>query len=381
MGDAPDFAAAGLLGGLDDASRREARAQLVTELHEQGVGLDELRRAVEEERLPLLAVERQLGRGQHTLAELARRTGADPDWIVRQRRAIGLPTPGPEDRVFSEEDVEAVGFGGALRDAGVPEEAALELTRVMGQSMARVAEAVLAMFGESFLREGDTELDLSRRLRAMAEALQPNLGPALAWMANLHVRERVQEEYIAQAELQTGRPLANARDVAVGFVDMVGFTRLGSSLPVDELSSVAQRLATLADEVAEPPVQLVKTIGDAAMLVSTDPAALLAAVFELVERAPQAGEDLPELRAGLAAGPAVRRAGDWFGHTVNLASRVTGHARAGSVLATEELHDQLEDGYQWSFIGERRLKGIKRPVKLFRARPAGEAGDADAERP
>ena len=50
-------------------------------------------------------------------------------------------------------------------------------------------------------------------------------------------------------------------------------------------------------------------------------------------------EELPSLRAGIAFGPALLRAGDYYGNSVNLASRVTGVARPGSVLCTREVRD------------------------------------------
>ena len=84
------------------------------------------------------------------------------------------------------------------------------------------------------------------------------------------------------------------------------------------------------------------------------------------------------LRAGVAWGRALPRAGDWYGRPVNLASRVTGIARPGSLLADGGIHDRLEDEYDWSFAGERRLKGIDGKVKLYRCRrPAGETGADD----
>ena len=100
-------------------------------------------------------------------------------------------------------------------------------------------------------------------------------------------------------------------------------------MPPEELESLANRLSALARDVAAPPVHFIKTIGDAVMFVSTDAAALLRAALELLAAAEK--EDLPQLRVGLAAGSAVRRAGDWFGSPVNLASRVTAVARPGSV--------------------------------------------------
>jgi adenylate cyclase len=137
---------------------------------------------------------------------------------------------------------------------------------------------------------------------------------------------------------------------------------------VDELGAVAERLAALASDVAKPPVRLVKTIGDAVMLVSPDVDRLVETALELVEAADREGEDFPQLRAGVAAGPAINRGGDWYGHTVNLASRLTGVARPGSVLVDDSVRERLDGRYRWSFAGQRKLKGIDEPVKLFRAR-------------
>ena len=116
-------------------------------------------------------------------------------------------------------------------------------------------------------------------------------------------------------------------------------------------------------------MRLVKVIGDAVMLVSPEPGPMVAATLELVERA-EAQEELPQLRAGVAYGPAVNRWGDWFGSTVNLASRLTARARPGSVLTTEAVRDAAKDGYSWSSAGPKRLKGIAEPVTTYRVRRA-----------
>jgi len=117
-----------------------------------------------------------------------------------------------------------------------------------------------------------------------------------------------------------------------------------------------------------PAVRLIKTIGDAAMLQATDTAALVAATLELVERADGMGEDFPQLRAGVARGEALERGGDWYGRPVNLASRITAIARPGSVLVDQHARDSAGDGYEWSFAGKRRIKGVTGEVALHRVR-------------
>jgi adenylate cyclase len=164
--------------------------------------------------------------------------------------------------------------------------------------------------------------------------------------------------------------------VAIGFADVVGFTRLGERLPPDELAALARRLSDLTVEVTSPEVNLVKTIGDAAMLVSRDPDELIGATLELVNAAEEQEEDFPPLHAGLAYGEALNRGGDWYGRPVNLASRITDFARAGSVVADKKLHEAANGDYQWSNAGRRKFKGVKGEVSVFRVRPPGEDEDS-----
>ena len=80
-----------------------------------------------------------------------------------------------------------------------------------------------------------------------------------------------------------------------------------------------------------------------------------------------ADEGLPRLRAGVAAGEAVSRAGDWFGRPVNVASRITAVARPGTVLAAESARDSTGSVlFDWTPVGTRHLKGVRGEAKLFR---------------
>ena len=371
-----DFEREGLLKGTRGKAR-EARRELLTELAEDGVPLEDLRKAVEEDRLALLPVERVLeGEGPRFVAsEVAKEAGVDEDLLRRNRLALGLPDPGSDEAVFSEDDVDAAKRIGALREAGLPDDGILEVSRVIGLALGQVAAASRALFAESTLAEGGTEAEISRRLAEGARRLGPMMGPVLEYVLNRHLREQVRSDVIGRAEISSGR-LPGAQDVTACFADMVGFTKLGEELPPEELGTLTGRLGELASDVADPPVRLVKMIGDAAMLVSPDDNALLDAALNLVERSEDEGEGFPPLRAGLARGPALARAGDWYGRPVNLASRITGIAYPGSVLASEEVRDAAADGYRWSFAGERRLKGIDGRVRLFRAR-RGEGGDPE----
>jgi adenylate cyclase len=364
----PDFAAEGLLEGLEEVERK-ARLELLEQLHRAGVPLEELRQAVAEERLALVPVELVLGsEGKYTAAEVAERAGLDPEYLRRQRLALGLPVPGEDAAVFTEEDVEAARRAARFIEAGMDVEGSIETARVFGEAMSRVAAAVRTLVGRSLVRPGDTERDLGLRYAEATRATAPLLGPMLEYVLQQHVREQLRTDVITRSEMASGELLPGSRGVTVCFADLVGFTRLGAEIPADELGSVAGRLAELATETLETPVRLVKTIGDAAMLVSPEPQPLLDAALGLVAAVDEEGDDFPLLRAGMAGGSAIARGGDFYGHPVNLASRVTGIARPSSVLVTEDVREAARDGYRWSFAGDHRLKGIDGRVKLFRAR-------------
>jgi adenylate cyclase len=371
---AMDFEAAGLLEGLSD-EEREGRLRLLEQLSEEGVSVEELAAAVKEHRLALVPVDRVLG-GRHSAREIERETDVPAALLLRIRRLTGLPEATDDDAVFADEDIAMAQSTKLFLDAGIGEEALSQITRVLGESMSRLAATITALFADAFLQPGDTEADVGLRFAALAEQLTPALTPVLTAAFKAHLRESVSRGMLGQAELATGR-VADEQDVAVCFADVVGFTRLGGEVDVHELGTVAGRLGELANEVARSPVRLVKTIGDAAMLVSQEPAALIDAALSLVEAMEEA--ELPALRAGIALGPAQIRAGDYFGHSVNLASRVTGAARPGSVLCTEEVRDAAEGQFAFSAAGRHRLKGVSGQVPLYRARRVEGADDDDAD--
>jgi adenylate cyclase len=369
-----DFEAEGLLDGLEGEDR-EARLRLLEQLSEVGVSDEELRKAVSEERLALLPVERALG-GERNLSvrDVASRAGVSVDFVTRHRRALGLPLAREDENCFTSEDVDAIEDVKQFVEAGLEEDGVEDVTRVIGESMSRVARSVAQLTAESLLRPGVTEHDLGVGFAEAARGLAPMLGRQLEYVFKLQLLEIVRSEMVSRAELVSGQ-LPGSETIAVSFADLVGFTKLGEQLPPEEIGRVAGRLGKLAAEVAEPPVRLVKTIGDAAMLVSPDPEALVSKTLALVKAADDEGEDFPQLRGGVARGEAIGRGGDWYGRPVNVASRLTGVARPGSVLVTEGVHDEAEDAFRWTFVGKKRLKGVKDPLPLFRARVLDGDGD------
>jgi adenylate cyclase len=141
----------------------------------------------------------------------------------------------------------------------------------------------------------------------------------------------------------------------------------------------------------------VKLIGDAAMFASADTTALLESLHELLERMAEnenenedeadAGEEdedgenedegMPLIRAGCAYGPAFTRGGDYYGRTVNLASRITDAALPGSVLVSTEVREHAdEDAFRFSRARRKHLKGVSGRVELYRCRRRDD-GDGD----
>lgn len=341
-----------LLDGLTGAARAE-RAELIEWLFDRGFTTSEMREGIAP---MLLASRRHVGDdGVFVSArETSEKFGIDLNLLQRVQRAMGLSREDdPDAAVHLRADAETAARAQRFIEFGLDPDEVVQVVRV--------------------LSEGLAELEIARKSEALVGELAPQLGPMILEMLLFQLRHAMETEAVSATERAEGLPLPGAREVSIMFADLVGFTRLGEAVPPEKLEQLARRLGDLARELAVAPVRFVKTIGDAVMLVSTDPAALLEAALALLDAA-TSDADFPRLRVGLAAGQAVSRAGDWFGSPVNLASRVTGAARPGTVLVAESFRDAIGDDerFSWSSAGARHLKGIKGEVKLFRARrPAG----------
>jgi adenylate cyclase len=367
-----DFEAEGLLEGVTGKAR-EARLALLEELADDGVSLAELKRAVDENRLVLLPVERVFEEGseRYTAQEIAASAGIGHDVLVRLLRALGAPIPADDERVYGEADLEAAKRAKLFVDAGLPEDGVLETSRIIGISMANLADANRDLVGEVFTEPGVDERELAQRYAAAAQTMSPLLGDTLLHAYRIHLREAISQAVISETELAEGR-LSGSDEVTIAFADVVGFTRLGESLEIEQIGELTGRLFELASEAASPPVRLVKMIGDAAMFSSRQTVPLVKAVVGLVEASGKDG--IPSLRAGVAHGQALSRGGDWYGRPVNLAARITSFARPDSVVVAQEVRDALEaedgEGFSFSFAGRHRFKGISGEPAVHRVRRA-----------
>ena len=369
-----DFAAEGLLDDLDDKARA-ARLALLEQLSGEGVTLEELRDAVAAGHLTLLPVERLIAGGgpRYTAREIAELAGVDLELLLAFRAALGIPWGDDlDERIANEADLETARRTKAILDAGFPPEEILRNARTIGMATARVAEANRELVIRNLTSPGDTERDVADRLVQTAEFLLPLGSDFLVYAFQANLLEQVKRDVIGAADLEAGE-IGGVVERTVCFADLVEFTSLGEEIAPEELGEVVGRFEELATRVVTGPVRLVKTIGDAVMLVSPEPAPLVVTALDLVAAAAAEGDQFPLLRAGIATGPTLPQSGDYYGRSVNLASRITGIARPGSVLVDTTTRESIgEDAFEYSFAGERRLKGIDARTKLFRVRRKGE---------
>jgi adenylate cyclase len=357
-----------LLGELEGAARAE-RAELVAWLLEQGITAEEIRAT----NPPLLLATRHLVGDDGTYVstrEISETYGVDLTLLQRVQRAIGLArVDDPDAVIHMRADGEAAAYAQRFVDLGLDPDQVVLVVRVLAEGLSHAAEVMRYTALATIMRPGSTELDIAKASKVLVSEIAPLLGPMIQEMLFMQLRHMLETEAVNAAERAAGKPLPGARQVTVAFADLVGFTKLGEAVSAEELGRLANRLADLARDMTVPPVRFIKTIGDAVMFVCPDPLPLLDVVLKLVE-AVDTDNDFPRLRAGVACGMAVSRAGDWFGSPVNVASRVTGVARPGAVLAADSVWDAIGDNgeFQGAFAGARRLKGIKNEVKVYRIR-------------
>jgi adenylate cyclase len=324
---------------------------LRSSLRARGVPEEEVAAAEAAGTLRLLGVEHLVlpGPPRYSGDEVAARTGLPRELTQRFWRALGFPDVPEGEVVFTEADLEVVStLASMFERAVVRPEVALQIARVLAASAARVAEAQLEGLVEP-TPDGD-----GRAFELEAEALgtTPRFFDHV-WRRQLQVAARR-----ARYRLAPG----GTKPVAVGFADLVGFTALSSTLDDDELADVVDRFTELAyDRVATAGGRVVKTVGDEVMFAVDELRAGVDLAVGLAD-AYADDKDLPDVRVGLAWGPALSRDGDLFGATVNLAARIVAIARPRSVVVAPEVHEALaeEPGLAWRAIRPRRLKGIGR---------------------
>jgi adenylate cyclase len=350
--------------GLYDANAPDAADRLgfLRHLADRGFTIEEMVAADRDGRLNVLALERLIRDTMQglTLEAASQRAGISRELVERAQRAIGLPPS--DDPVYSENALAA--FAAAVAFFGP--DVALQFSRVMGSSIARIVDAGVSLFVSGLAGGGTTPLEISTHSEDAAQLLLA-LPETIEALFPSFVNDAVRR-------LQLTPPSQGAAPIAIGFVDLVGSTRLVQQLSGPELAQAVGEFETAAYDLAVAnDGRVVKFIGDAAMFVAPEPAAACAIGLGLCA----AGAAHPLLHGAHGAvgwGEALAQGGDFYGPMVTLVSRLSGIAGPDTLLGTAPLAAALVDGgapYDVTPAGSQRLRGFADPVEVFTVRDAG----------
>lgn len=299
----------------------------------------------------------------YTGTEIAAKTGLDLEFALRLRRALGLPEPAEDEAAYAEDDLEVLAGLKEIVDLGFEPDDILVVARAMGQGISRIADAELRLFRRNViepLEEGAaTESEMSERVEKLVPFLLDLTGRQLDLVHRRHLEIALHHVMAAEASSD------NTENLSVAFVDLVDFSRISDDLGPEDLGELVNAFEDIARrKSSERGARVTKMVGDAAMLVSPDPDALLQVVKEIVGEV-GADADLPAARAGVDHGAVVPLAGDYYGRPVNVAARITAFAFPGTVVASEAALEAAQGEYRTSKIGTEKLKGVGR-VRLFK---------------
>jgi adenylate cyclase len=333
----------------------EEDAATVQALVDLGLDADDARQAVEEDRVALVLAQRVIGgRPRYSIEQISERSGVPVALLRRIRVATGLPFPERFGRV----DLQWARLLARLLEV-LPPEAVAASARARGTALATVARSDLGMVRDELLlpmrQAGADDLTVAVALAETARELDSVARELLQITYGLHLEHQLSSELSATLT----RAEVPEITLAVGFVDVVGWTSLSSRIDPQGLDEVLDAFEERVIAVTAPrgEVSVVKFLGDAAMFVAADPLTLTEAMLELTTAVP-ALEDVP-LRGGLACGTVLVREGDVFGAPVNLAARLTDLARPWRLLADESLQEQLDDGgYRTRRLRPMRIRGV-----------------------
>lgn len=348
-------------------------------LLERGVPADAIHRAELERSLHLLVMEHLIlpEQPKYTPVEMAEAAGMSLEEVRRYWRSLGFPDVADDVVAFSDYDLSAITtLNGLLTFRMVDQEVALQMARVIGSSMARIAEAEITA---SPVLSGEAD-DVARAelLIETADATLPSLARLLEYSWRRHMQAAARR---AALQRITSDGQSTTYELAIGFADLVGFTALSQQLNDRALAEVVGRFEELAfDVVVRGNGRVVKMIGDEAMFVCPDARDAVQIGLDLAD-AYADDDSLSDVRVGIACGPVLAREGDYYGPVVNLASRIVNIANPGSVLVSETVHEAVsgDDALSWKPLRPRHLKEIGR-VPLWSVLRAGEVETTRRER-
>jgi adenylate cyclase len=353
-------------------------ARVVARMRERGHSLAEIQRATEEGRLAFGFLEEMFPTDQARISvhDAARETGLDEGLVVRLLSGLGISRE--HAGTVSEDDLQLLRYVSAVLESGFPLVALLQLVRVYGQSMARIADAEVRLFHlyvhEPLLRAGANGVETAEQMHALSREVLPLVGPVLDQIHQRYLTHFVEQDVVGHMESDldidgTAVDLGRMR-VAIAFADLAGYTRLtedeGERTAVDAVERFVDAVeVTLPDEA-----RVIKTIGDEAMIVGSDPASLTdwAVGFQTMQ------SERPLPRIAVHYGEAMYRDGDYYGRDVNIASRMAARSAGGEVLVTRPVVDAVSAPHlEFERIGEVRLKGFTESTEVFLARQREDA--------
>lgn len=347
----------------------EATALALVDL---GVAEADAREAVRNDRVPLVLAQQVLGdKPRYTIDDLAKHSGVPAEFLNEVRLASGLPL---RERYTRSDLVHARRLDKLLEM--LAPEAVLRAARARGTVLATAARSDLGTVRDELIvplrRGGADDLTVAVAMAEAARELESVARDVLVYTYSQHLEVAVGSE-LSAVMARTGDP---ELQLAVGFVDVVGWTRLSSRVDPEGLDAVLDAFEQRVVDTVPPDgdVGVVKYVGDAVMLVAPDARRLAEAMLELT-RFDVGLEDAP-LRGGLAAGAVHLREGDYYGDPVNLAARLTDLARPWSLLADEQLEKELTAGFSPRRIRPVRIRGLglRRPLRI---RDADASGSGD----
>lgn len=349
-------------------------------LRRRGASRAEIEAAAAEQMLTLLALDRILvpGRPYLTADDVATRSGVRRETTERLWRALGFPDVEEGTPSFTEESVDIVRLLTQQRDTVFLEpddDALVAQVRAVATGLGRVAETLSDQLVETVREAQAGGIDDATIAATLAETFD---WDTLARLNDYALRVQVRAA-IWRKMLSPGVTAGEVPALAVGFLDLVGYTALSQELDEDELAALVARFETVShDTIAQLGARLVKTIGDEVMFVAEDPAVAVQVALALTDRTLQ-DEVLPRARAGLAFGAALARDGDYYGPVVNLAHRLVEIARPASVVVSADLAAALDGRAEFGFgrLRSRRIRDIGR-VEIF---AVTATGGTEAPRP
>lgn len=333
-----------------------------------GVPEEDIQRAAHIGGLELLAIDRLLDEAPRNLSQrdIATEVGLPVEDVSRVWRALGFPHVEPDEPVYTRTDAEMTMMVSSLLDRDLTDaDLTLQMARVIGQSLSRVAAAQVTVMMERQTEQASdevVEVPFADRAQVLFQIMPGVLE--YVWRRHLEIEARRR-----LAQLEGAGDQEESATLVVGFADLVGFTALSQQIPEAELAHVVGRFETVAaDVISVHGGRLIKTIGDEVMFSADDVVTGANIALGLSERFREE-EVVSDVRVGLAHGPVLQYEGDLYGPIVNLAHRIVGIAYPGSVVIPEPVQQVLEgdDRFTLHSIRAHTLRDIgKVPLWLLR---------------